>query len=113
LGLPTLAPSASLFLLGEDMIKHMQKVNKEGFKTKAFFALETTNWIIYDMRLVEGKNGFFASFPARKYKDKNGVEKFQPIVACKDVDLIKVVTEEAVRVYNNGAGPAPEQEIPF
>lgn len=93
-------------------IKNMTKINKEGSKTKAFFSIETKNFIINDVKLIEGQKGIFVSFPSREYIDKKtGQKKYQPIIWVKDVDFIKAVNEEAMRVYN-GDSREPD-DIPF
>lgn len=93
-------------------IKHLTKINKEGSKTRAFFSIETKNFIINDVRLVEGPNGgLFAALPSREYVNKKGEKKYQPIIWIKDLDVIKAISEEAVRVYNGNA--EPESDIPF
>ena len=89
----------------------MNKVTKEGSKIKAFFRVETKNFVINDCKLVEGANGLFAGMPSREYTDRQGQKKYQPIIWIKDTDFIKAVTEEAVKVYNGNIS-APD-DIPF
>jgi DNA-binding cell septation regulator SpoVG len=93
-------------------IKHMHKITKEGSKIKAFFSVETKNFIINDMKLVKGEKGIFAAFPSREYTDNKGQKKYQPIIWCKDTDFIKAISDEAMRIYNGDAA-TPEDDIPF
>jgi len=95
------------------IIKNMNKFNKEGNKTKAFFSVDTKNFTINDCKLVEGTNGLFVSMPSREYVNAKGEKKFQPIIWIKDVDFIKAINDEAVKVYYVNQNPPDESDIPF
>lgn len=89
-------------------IKNLRKISKEGSKIKAFFSIETKNFTINDMKLVEGSKGIFVAFPSREYTDRQGQKKFQPIIWVKDVDFIKAVNDEALKIYNGGTQKSDE-----
>lgn len=93
-------------------IKNMRKINKPESKIKAFFTVSTKNFDINDMKLVEGEKGIFVAFPSREYTNAQGQKKFQPIIWCKDVDFIKAINDEALKIYN-GNVKASSDDIPF
>jgi DNA-binding cell septation regulator SpoVG len=93
-------------------IRNMRKINKPESKIRAFFTVSTKNFDINDMKLIEGEKGIFVAFPSREYTNGKGEKKFQPIIWCKDVDFIKAINDEALKIYRGDSPPA-DQDIPF
>ena len=73
----------------------MVKTKDPTWWTKAFFAIETKNFIIHGCRLVTGDKGrLVVQMP---YKDK----LTNPIIHVKDTDYLEAIGEEALKVYNS------------
>ena len=87
-------------------IKGMVSAKNPDFKTKAFFAIETKNFVIQDCRLVQTHTGkLVVQMPYREYMD-HGQKKFMPIIHVKDIDYLEAVGEEALKVYNSISKPS-------
>lgn len=91
----------------------MSKVKDGQSKVKAYFSIDTKNFTINNVKLIQGDNGgLFAAMPSREYVNKKGEKKYQPIIWIKDLDYINAITEEAVKVYQ-GQPPDNVDEMPF
>ena len=76
-------------------IKNMVKTKDPTWFTKAFFSIETKNFLIHGCRLVTGNKGrLVVQMP---YKDKLS----NPIIHIKDNDYLEAVGEEAVKLYES------------
>ena len=76
----------------------MRKVDMD--RTKAFFDIETKNFIIYQCRLVQADSGrLIIHLPYRQYTVR-GKKIYDPIIRFKDVDYIEALSEEAIKTYN-------------
>ena len=99
-------------------INNMRLVNGTG-KTQAFFSAEyAEDFVVNDCKLIEGKNGLFASTPSREYIDKKTNEKkYQPIVYLGQ-ERLKALTAAAREEYDRLTGgqqstPQDDSDIPF
>ncbi len=96
-------------------IKNMRKVDLG--KTIAFFSIEyPEKMTINDCKLIKGTKGIFAAMPSRKYTDKQGQEKYQPIVWMEQDYLQKICAAAELEYHNLTAKPnsqAPDEDIPF
>ena len=81
--------------------------------TKAYFTLEFPgNMTIYEAKLIEGKNGFFAAMPQKEFT-QDGVKKYKNLVKLDKALQDKVnaaAIEEYRRLVGAPAAPAPEPE---
>lgn len=81
---------------GKYSIKNMRAVDNCG-KTLAFFTLNVQGVEIYDLTLVDGKEGVFVGFPSKKGKDG----KYYSTVWISDEKECEIVAELAATEYNN------------
>jgi DNA-binding cell septation regulator SpoVG len=80
---------------------NMRKVQKPQGRTRAFFTLETENFLIHDCRLVETDSGrLVAHLPFKTYDAGGRRGIYEPVVEFKDLDYLNWITEEALKVYN-------------
>jgi DNA-binding cell septation regulator SpoVG len=98
-------------------IKNLYKINNPNSKVKAFFSIETTDFIINDCKIVDGSNGLFVAFPSREY-EKDGEKKWKGIVRSKDRDVSQRVNALAIGAYRgekegSKTDDLPEEDIPF
>lgn len=75
----------------------LKKVNDDG-KLKAICSVNFDNvFVVHGIRLVDGKNGLFLSFPARVREDQKYFDIAHPI----DGDFRTLLTEKVIEEYNN------------
>ena len=80
-------------------IKNMVKAKNPSFRTKAFFSIETKNFLIHNCRLVLADSGrLVVQMPYREYQS-NGQKKYDPIIQIKDFDYLEAVGQDAVSAY--------------
>ena len=80
---------------GKYSIENMRAVNNCG-KTLAFFTLDVQGVKIYNLTLVEGKEGIFVGFPNKQGKDG----KYYSTVWISDEKEREKVAELASEEYN-------------
>ena len=80
---------------GKYSIENMRAVNSFG-KTLAFFTLDVDGVKIYDITLVDGKDGVFVGFPSKQSKDG----KYYSTVWISDEKERETVAELAAEEYN-------------
>jgi len=69
----------------------------DGGRLKAYVTIVFSNeFIIRDLKLIEGHNGFFVSMPSRKRKDGT----FRDIVHPLNPDTRKAIENAIVKEYN-------------
>ena len=76
-------------------IENMRAVDNCG-KTLAFFTLDVQGVKIYDLTLVDGKDGVFVGFPRKQGKDG----KYYSTVWISDEKEREIVAELAATEYN-------------
>lgn len=76
-------------------IENMRVVDGFG-KTLAFFTLDVLGVKIYDLKLVNGKNGVFVVFPSKQGRDG----KYYSTVWISDEKERETVAELAAEEYN-------------
>lgn len=76
-------------------IENMRVVDGFG-KTLAFFTLDVLGVKIYDLKLVNGKNGVFVGFPSKQ----GGDGKYYSTVWISDEKERETVAELAAEEYN-------------
>jgi hypothetical protein len=76
-------------------IRGMIRTKDPSWKTKAFFSVDTKNFIIHDCRLVESPSGrLVVQMPYRS-------KLTEPVIHIKDVDYLEAVGEAAIMVYES------------
>jgi len=81
-------------------IKNLRKVKNPTGRTRAFFSVETKNFIIHDCRLVQTDSGSLVGhLPFKRYISQ-GRKVYEPVIEFKDLDYLEVVTAEAVKAYD-------------
>ncbi len=77
----------------------MDKVKNPKGDLRAFFDVETKGYVFFRFQLVEGPDGkFYAKYPTREYITQ-GRKVREPWFKFKDLDMLRIVTEEARAVY--------------
>ncbi len=84
------------------VIKNMKRAkNLPGWKTKAFFSVETKNFIIHNCRLVLADTGrLIAHLPYEQHPEGGRIVYGGPVIEFKDLDYLEAVTEAAVKAYD-------------
>ena len=80
---------------GKYSIENMRAVDNCG-KTLAFFTLDVQGVKIYNLTLVDGKDGVFVGFPSKQCKDG----KYYSTVWISDKKERETVAELAAEEYN-------------
>ena len=80
---------------GKYSIENMRAVDNCG-KTLAFFTLDVEGVKIYNLTLVDGKEGVFVGFPSKQGKDG----KYYSTVWISDEKEREIVAELAATEYN-------------
>ena|ERR1041385_8767318 len=83
-------------------------------KTKAFFTVAVGDFEIADMKLIEGKNGYFVGFPSRSYEAKDGTTKYTETVKTSKA-ITQTILEAAVAEYERreaDGAPTPKAAVP-
>lgn len=75
-------------------------INDES-KTKAYATLTINDtFAIHGVRLIQGKNGLFASMPSRAVKDEQGVTEYIPYANSITKEASDTVRNCLVNAYN-------------
>ena len=81
-------------------IKRMDKVPNPQGDLRAWFDVETKGYVFFRFQLVEGPDGkLYAKYPLREYITQGRKVK-EPWYRFKDLDMLRLVTEEARGVYD-------------
>lgn len=74
---------------------NMVKLKNPEWRTKAFFSIDTVNFLIHDCRLVEAPSGrLVVQMPYR-------TKLSEPVIHIKDIDYLEAVGMEAIKVYES------------
>lgn len=91
-------------------------LSNENSSKKAYATVEIDEMIkIHDVKVVDGKNGLFASLPQRTYENKEGKLVYRDVVTCND-ELKKAINTCVVAAYQSAIEKSEEvekQEAPF
>lgn len=79
----------------------IDRLNNDDSKTKAYATLTINDaFAIHGVRLIQGKNGLFASMPSRAVKDEQGVTEYIPYANPITKEASDAVRTCLVNAYN-------------
>ncbi len=83
------------------VVTNLKKLDNQDSSTKAICSLVIEDTLfINDIAIVEGKNGYFISFPKREY-EKDGEKKYSPVVAPTSNEKMAALRKIILEAFNN------------